>query len=264
MREKYHSQVPLDYLPTLPSTALSRLYDQIGKILADIPALFEEVYTDLTAGVGHPDAGRGAMTAEQVLRCTVVKQIEGWSYRDLADHISDSVTLRRFCFFGERAVPTFKTLQDNIKRLKPETLEAVNRAVLVVAKKKKVETGEVARIDCTGVETDVHYPTDNSLLWDCVRVATRLAESAVQEALPEFYFPNRQRIIKRLHFRIVNAKGPKAEKVRRQAFTRLFAYGEEVLAALKQLEAALTPLGKKSLEIEALRQAMADLLPLFR
>jgi IS5 family transposase len=173
------------------------------------------------------------------------------------------VTLRRFCLFGDGDVPVFKTFQDNIKKLSPESLEAVNQALLAVACKKKVEAGSVVRIDCTAVETNIHYPTDNSLLWDGARVATRLIQEACQEFLPGLRFPNRLRIVKRLHFRIVNAKGKHAVKKRLQAFRRLFGYGEEVLAALREVAAALGQVAGGSPELKALHNEIGELEPLF-
>jgi len=50
----------------------------------------------------------------------------------------------------------------------------VNELVVQAAVDLGLEDGKKLRVDTTVVETDIHYPTDNTLLWDTVRVITRL------------------------------------------------------------------------------------------
>ena len=75
------------------------------------------------------------MTAEQVVRAGIVKQIFQFSYKDLAFHIMDSHSLRRFCFIGI-ADKGFKksVLCKNIKAISPKTWEAINRCLIHFAK----------------------------------------------------------------------------------------------------------------------------------
>jgi hypothetical protein len=115
------------------------------------------------------------MTTEQVLRALLVKQMKSYSYKDLAFHIEDSTTIGWFCHYGvmERT-PSSSALQANISLVSPETLEHVNHAVLGVAKHDGVETGRKVRVDCAVVESNIHEPTDSSLLWDSVRTSARL------------------------------------------------------------------------------------------
>ena len=70
--------------------------------------------------------------------------------------------------------PSKSALQRNIKRLRAETLEALNRVVLGQAAVLDVEPGRKVRVDTTVTKTNIHPPTDSSLLWDCIRVLTRL------------------------------------------------------------------------------------------
>jgi IS5 family transposase len=68
------------------------------------------------------------------------------------------------------------TLQENIKPLSEETWEAIHHCLMQYAKKTGIETGQKIRIDSTAIDSDVHDPTDASLLWDGVRIITRWLE----------------------------------------------------------------------------------------
>jgi transposase, IS5 family len=59
-------------------------------------------------------------------------------------------------------------------RLTPETLKLINDLVVQAAVELGLEDGHKLRVDTTVVQTDIHHPTDSTLLWDVVRVVTRL------------------------------------------------------------------------------------------
>src|SRR6266849_3212308 len=60
------------------------------------------------------------------------------------------------------------------RQLGPEVIEKLHRRVVEIAQENQIATGRKMRADTTVVETDVHYPTDSSLLGDGVRVLTRI------------------------------------------------------------------------------------------
>jgi IS5 family transposase len=123
--------------------------------------------------------GREGLTAEQVLRAMIVKQMNGFSYEELAFHLADSNSYRVFCRIGiGHTPPTKSRLQRNIKRVSAQTWERINRELVRYAAEQKVETGRKVRTDCTVVESNIHHPTDSMLLWDCVRVLVRLQTEA--------------------------------------------------------------------------------------
>ena len=119
------------------------------------------------------------MSAEQVLRAAIVKALFGFTYKELAFHLVDSRSLRRFCLIGF-ADKGFKksVLNKNIKALSANTWEQINRQLLGQAAAENTEKAREVRIDCTVVETNIHAPTDSSLLFDAVRVLTRLLHAA--------------------------------------------------------------------------------------
>ena len=151
------------------------------------------------------------MTAEQVLRATIIKQTEGFSYKDLAFHLIDSTTYRNFCRIGF-ADKGFKksALCKNIKAISPETWESINRLLAAYGEDKEIEKGKEARIDCTVVCSNIHKPTDSSLLWDCVRVLTRILAKIKEELGLSIVFTDHRKRAKRRALEILNAKTKKA------------------------------------------------------
>jgi transposase, IS5 family len=153
----------------------ARLMEQVSQILREKPETGKRIEQDLLRGVKNPGTGARGMTGEQVLRVLIVKQMNELSYDELAFALADSQTYRSFCGYGPLdEVPSRSTLQENLKKLRAETLEAVNRALLKLAAEKKIETGQKARIDSTVVEANIHVPSDSALLYDGVRVLSRL------------------------------------------------------------------------------------------
>jgi len=153
----------------------------ISQILSLHPDVAELVGQDLVRGLACPQTGARGMSGDQVLRVLLLKQMNTFSYRELEFHLADSVTYRTFCRFGAlEPTPCRATLAENLKKVRAETLEAVGAVVLHYAAKKGVERGRKVRVDSTVVETNVHAPTDSSLLWDGVRVLTQLLKEADQ------------------------------------------------------------------------------------
>jgi len=123
--------------------------------------------------------GRKGMTAEQVVRAAIVKQMLGLSYDDLAFQIGDSLQLRGFCRLSSAdAAPAKSTLQANIGAIRAETWEAMNKSLVKDARRRKVEDGRWMRTDTTVIESNIHHPLDSQLLWDGVRVLTRIMQRA--------------------------------------------------------------------------------------
>lgn len=151
--------------PTLQ--AIAAFLDQHG-------ALVHRVRRDLVRGLKKPTTGRTGLTAPQVLRSLILMRVKNWDYRELRERIADGYTLRHFTAFDSQRVPKHDAFNRAINRLTPATLQAVNDAVIRAAVALGLEEGTQLRVDTTVVQTDIHHPTDNTLLWDAVRVVTRL------------------------------------------------------------------------------------------
>ena len=197
MRNTLHKQLPIvasfiEHEHARELEEMSEIIDSLGN------KNLEMIYADLVRGVINPDKGRIGMSAEQVLRALVIKQMNGFSYERLEFHLADSVSYRTFCRFGLMdKTPDISTLKRNIKRVRPETMEAVNRKLLQYASEHGIEDGRKVRTDCTVEETNIHEPKDSWLLYDCVRVLTRLMSRAREELSVDIVFSNHVRRAKR-------------------------------------------------------------------
>ena len=171
---------------------ISRLLDRRGE------RLLEAIAQDLRRGLKSPEKGRDGMSAEQVFRSLVLKQIKNWPFRELRERIADGITLREFARFGAARVPKFRAFHRASTKLTANTLAALNELVVDIAIALGVEDARKVRMDTTVSETNVHFPTDSMLLWDSVRVLTRSAACLLEEVpeLPERLF-NRTRAARR-------------------------------------------------------------------
>lgn len=212
MRKKSIQQLPL-MEPAVDHPRSAEL-EAVSHILNDNPILNELVLQDLCRGKKRQcRSGAKGMTAEQVLRAAIVKQMFGFSYEELAFHIIDSKSLRRFMLIGF-ADKGFKksVLCNTIKSISPDTWESVNKVLVHHALDNRIERGREVRIDCTVVESNIHEPADSSLLFDSVRVLSRLLLRAKEDFGLGINFSNHTRRAKRRDLEILNAKKKKDRK----------------------------------------------------
>lgn len=144
-----------------------------ARILDVHPQIADLVQADLLRG-RRSDTGRRGLSGDQVVRIALLKQIHGLSYRELEFHLQDSEAFRAFVSLGFDDRPSFQALQANVKRIRPETWEGIHRILVGFARDAGLERGRTIRGDTTVVDAAIHEPADSDLLWDCVRVASRL------------------------------------------------------------------------------------------
>lgn len=144
-----------------------------ARLLDASPEIAKAAHEDLLQG-RCGDRGRPGLSGSQVARIAILKQMHGLSYRELEFHLQDSAAFRAFVGLGFAERPSFQALQANVKRIRPETWELINKALIRFARDQGIDRGHVIRGDTTVVDAAIHEPSDSSLLWDCVRVATRL------------------------------------------------------------------------------------------
>jgi len=182
-----------------------RRHGRADPVLAAISAFLDTqggllnlVHHDLTRQLKKMRRGRGGMSAEQVLRSFVLMRLKNWDYRELAERITDGYTLRQFTRFDSARVPQHDAFNRSFVRLKAATLRRINDALVAVAVQRGLEQVSKLRLDTTVVETDIRYPRDSGLLWDTVRVLTRLVDSIAERAPAATQgFPRRPRRAKR-------------------------------------------------------------------
>ena len=215
----------------------------IDRILEENPQITRLVQKDLNRGLRSPVGARPKLTAEQTLRMAVLKQLKGYSYRALEEHVDHTPFYRQFTRFYGQEIPDFTTIERAIKRIRSETWKAINDVLVGYAVGKKVEDGRRLRTDTTVIETDIAPPVDARLLNDAVRVLTRLMQQA-RERWPHrpFPFANRTRRAKKRCYQIVMAKGRNVQERRRRWYRDLLKVAEEVLTMAHACADVLRPL----------------------
>jgi IS5 family transposase len=124
----------------------------------------------------HPKSrthGRLGTPAEVVLRLLLLKHIRNWSYEVVEREVRANLVYRSFTRVGGGKVPDDTVMNKWALALGPEVIQNIHKRVVAIAQEKKVVQGGKMRVDTTVVETNIHYPTDSSLLGDGVRVLTR-------------------------------------------------------------------------------------------
>jgi IS5 family transposase len=133
----------------------------------------------------HPcsrNRGRPGTPAEVVLRLMALKHIFDWSFEDVEREVKGSLLYRQLARVGAGTVPDRKTLGRQALALGPEVVGQMHRRLVAIARERKISPGRKLRVDCTLVETNIHHPTDSSLLGDGVRVLTRLMKKVNEVA----------------------------------------------------------------------------------
>ncbi|HWT82922.1 MAG TPA: ISNCY family transposase [Candidatus Methylomirabilis sp.] len=165
----------LFYLPLARQASLLKddLLQPVDPLLDD-PALVELVRQSLaTRRPSSTRTGRPSIAPDRLLRCCVVKHLKGWSFRELERQVRSNLVYRRFTRFDADATPNFTTFSRTFALLGPAVTEQIHRRVVGIAREQGVARGRKLRTDTTVVESNIHYPTDSTLLGDGIRVLGR-------------------------------------------------------------------------------------------
>jgi IS5 family transposase len=207
----------------------------ISDFLDEQEAMIECIRRDLVRGLKKPGSGRGGLTPSQILRSLVLMRLKNWDYRELRERIADGLTLRQFTDFYCAPVPKHDAFQRSFVRLTPQTLKAVNDLVVQSAVELGLEDGAKLRVDTTVVQTDIHHPTDNTLLWDVVRVVTRVVRRLAKalELRRIKGFCNRTRSARRRMYEIQRMTAKQRHERQTRAYRALIGIAEEVVGSAR-------------------------------
>jgi len=250
------AQRTLNFVPMQSSQVkfLESLEQIIDKVSRTVLPLIE---VDVTLDCNNPDLGREGMSADNILRMAMIKQIYRSSYRDLQNRVEDSILLRRFAGYEYTMVPSYKTLQENIKHVRDDTWMVFNRALVQYGVAHKVDSHESIRIDSTAIESNIHHPTDASLLSDSIKVLVRLLKRA-KKVFPKagVTLHNREKTAKKLLFLASNEKDQKTQDSHILEMARIASelcrYARDSIKALRAY--------KINTEVKMAAKAVADTL----
>ena len=138
-------------------------------------------------GDADPDRGRDGMNFWQVLVLAVVRQGCDYDYAALSHAANHDSLVRAFLLIGPLSDKGFaeKTVHENISKLRPDTLKQIVYLVAEAGHELAPQACRTVRGDSFVVQTNIHYPTDSSLLLDGIRKLTTLSRRlAGQYELP--------------------------------------------------------------------------------
>jgi IS5 family transposase len=210
----------------------------VDQVLAD-PQLLELVYEALARRwTNSRTRGRKGTPVEVVLRLLLLKHMRNWSYAVLEREVRANLVYRQFTRVGAAKVPDAKTLGKLGVALGPAIVEQIHQRVVAIAQEQKIIRGRRMRVDTTVVETDIHYPTDASLLGDGVRVLTRAMKRIAKLAgAAGAKLRDRARSTRRCLIQIGRAVRSRAEQGKermRQCYRRLMAITGRVLGQARR------------------------------
>lgn len=192
-------------------------YRAISQVLDDNPEILSAVHKDLLKlSEGDSEGREGDYTSENILRALVVQHLEGLPFREAVIRIGGDPFLQDFLRMRKRAVMDYSFLDKCFLVIRPQTWRRVNELLGQYGIAEEMVSTNVIRTDTTVVESNIHYPTDASLLWDTWRVASRLlaqAREIFSESCPHRFH---DRKIKRLYLYVTRYMPSKSEARQRK------------------------------------------------
>jgi transposase, IS5 family len=222
----------------------------------------------------HPKSrtrGRPGFSAEIVLRMLLLKHIRNWSFRVLEREVRPNLLYREFTRVHAGKVPDAKTLGRQAVSLGPEVIEQIQKRVVELAVENNVVQGRGMRVDTTVVETNIHYPTDSSLLGDGVRVLTRAMKRVTALAgATGTKMRDRRRSVKLRVLDIARAarsKAPQSQEKLKRNYRKLLDAAGRVVGQAKRFSSEIGDGVKRCADfmkqsaLEGLRKEIDTMLP---
>jgi IS5 family transposase len=244
---------------------------QADQVLED-DGLLTLIQQELTRRVKKSKTrGRPGTPAEVVLRMLLLKHMRDYSFEELSREVRANLVYREFTRIGGGKVPDDKTMGRLARQLRPEVIRQVHDRVVAIAQEETIVQGRKMRVDTTVVESNIHYPTDSSLLGDGVRVLTRAMEkigSIAGEVGAKLR--NRSRSVKLRVLEIARAarsKVPQSQEKLKQAYGKLLNATSRVAGQAKRFSQEIAEGVKRSADIlqqaalEGLRKQIDTMLP---
>jgi IS5 family transposase len=245
--------------------------DHADRILDD-DAIVTAVYEAL--GKRHPKSrsrGRRGAPAEMVLRLLVLKHVRNWSYEVIEREVRANLVYRDFARIGGGKMPDAKTIGRWGLAVGPEVIKQVHGRMVKIAQGQGIVEGRRMRVDTTVVETNVHYPTDSSLLGDGVRVLIRTMKKITKIAGETgTRLRDRSRSVKLRLLDIARAARSRAKQSSEKlkgAYGRLLNSTSRVVGQAKQFSAEIAAGVKRAanplaqLKLDGLRHQIEQMLP---
>lgn len=183
---------------------------QLSSILDRYPEILSLIEKDLIDSTCK-HVGCHGLTVENVFRCLLLKQQLRCSYERLAFYLSDCSSYRSFARLADTKFPSRSGLQSVIRKIKPDTLEAIHKFLTIDLMENGTMSLDKIRVDSTVVKSNITPPSDSQLLNDSVRVLSRYLAKSYQYTGLKIRFTDKRKTSKSLAFQIFNAKNAQKE-----------------------------------------------------
>jgi transposase, IS5 family len=206
--------------------------------------------------------GRRQTPADVVLRLLILKHARNWSYDVLEREVRANLVYRDFTRIGSQKVPDAKTLVRIGQALGPEVIEQLHGRIVKLAREHRVIRGRCLRVDTTVVETNIHYPTDSSLLADGARILTRTMKR-VRETVGglKTKLRDRMRTMRKKALRITlsaKQKDDRAEERRRRTYREMISVTRNIVNQAKRVIEEVNQ--RRRPQLKALRQQLQTMI----
>ncbi len=187
MRKRFEQQYSLAFLPIEETVISIKSKDALEELLSALLAIYKDseyknkIFNILEKYLlkGKKKTGRTGMNLWQIFVLAQVRLCKNLGYETLHDLANNHVTLRRLLGVGVRNSEfsdfefEYQNIYDNISGLSVAMLTELNEVIVAfghekIFKKKETEASRL-KTDSFVVESNVHFPTDYNLLWDCAR-----------------------------------------------------------------------------------------------
>lgn len=211
--------------------------------------------------------GRTGTPAEIILRLLLLKHIRDWSYEELEREVRPNLVYREFTRIGGGKVPDNKSISRFGRQLGAEVVEQLHQRIIAIACENNVVQGRKLRVDTTVVETNIHYPTDSTLLNDGVRVLTRVMKKVTAVAgNAGTRLRDRTRSVKRRLLEIVRASRDRSDKGQQKlkaSYERLLSSVTHVVGQAKKFSAEIASRVKRGNRrvLRKARRQMDEMIP---
>ena len=209
-----------------------------------------------------------------VLRLLILKHIRNWSYGVLEREVRANLVYRDFTRVGAGKTPDAKTMGRWGVAVGPEVVKQIHERLVKLAQANGVAAGRRMRVDTTVVETNIHYPTDSSLLGDGVRVLIRTMKRISKIAGETgAKLCDRSRSVKLRVLDIARAARSKAKQSREKlnrSYGKLLNATSRVVGQAKRFSKEIAGGMKRArnvlqqLALEGLRQELDAMVPLVK
>ena len=253
MRKSFSSQLRLDCNPIESVELNIESRHEMIPVLAALQQVYADpklrswvtqlIALDLNA-TSRRDIGREGFSDWQVVVLAAVRLGCNLDYDQLQDLAENHRSLRGVLGVGDWDQSThfgWRRIRDTLCMIRPETLQKLNHAIVSYGQELHGDARREVRADSFVIETNIHYPTESSLIWDgvkqmiplCVALALDLGELGWRQA------EQLKRRIKekvRVISQISASKSSKAKEGLPRAYANLLERADELIRRAKALK----------------------------